>query len=163
MFPHDTLVFPPDVEGLKPLSSPLRLTLSERQQLVRLAQAHGTSQALARRVRIVLTAYAHPAWSSKSIAQSLNLNDRLVRTWRRRWQEAHSLKDVPRSGSTRRFSSHVRAQVTTLSCSLPCSHGVPLALWSHAELARQVTTGATLPTISTRTIGRWLTAEQIRP
>src|SRR5712692_4396387 len=163
MFSHDTLVFPSGVEVPQPLSSPLQLTPSERQQFVRLAQAHGTSQALARRVRIVLTAYAHPTWNSKHIAQSLELNDRLVRKWRRRWQDTHSLKDLPRSGAPRRFSSEVRAQVTALACSLPRSHGVPLARWSRAELARQVTTAATLPTISARTIGRWLTAEQIRP
>ncbi len=93
----------------------------------------------------------------------LNLNDRLVRKWRRRWQETHSLTDLPRSGAPRRFSSEARAQVTALACSLPRSHGVPLAHWSRAELARHVATVPTLSTISARTIGRWLTAEQIRP
>ena len=53
--------------------------------------------------------------------------------------------------------------MTALACSLPRSHGVPLAHWSRAELARHVATVPTLPTISARTIGRWLTAEQIRP
>src|SRR6266567_9373477 len=70
---------------------------------------------------------------------------------------------LPRSGAPRRFSSQVRVQVTALACSLPRSHGVPLAHWSRAELARHATTIPTLPTISARTIGRWLTAEQIRP
>jgi len=40
---------------------------------------------------------------------------------------------------------------------------MPLAHWSRAELARHVVTVPTLPPISARTIGRWLTAEQIRP
>ena len=97
------------------------------------------------------------------LAQMLKLNDRLVRKWRRRWQESRSLKDAPRSGAPRRFSSPVRAQVTALACSLPRSHGVPLARWSRAELARQVTTTPSLPTISAGTIGRWLAAEQIHP
>ncbi len=53
--------------------------------------------------------------------------------------------------------------MTVLACSLPRSHGMPLAHWSRAELARHVVTVPTLPPISARTIGRWLTAEQIRP
>src|SRR5260370_3596831 len=143
--------------------SPVHLTPQEVKQFLQLAQAHRSPQALARRARIVLTAHAHPTWSSKQMAQLLNLNDRLVRKWRRRWPESQSLKDAPRSGAPRRFSSEARPPVTALACSLPRSHGVPLAHWSRAELARQVTATPCLPDISARTIGRWLAAEQIRP
>ena len=97
------------------------------------------------------------------MARALHRPPSWVRKWRRRWQETHRLQDAPRSGAPRRFSSEVRVQVTALACSLPRASGVPLAHWSRAELARQVTTVPTLPTISARTIGRWLTAEQIRP
>jgi transposase len=145
------------------LLSPVHLTAHEVKHFFQLAQAHRSPQALAQRARIVLAAHAHPTWSSKQIAQSLSVNDRLVRKWRRRWQETHSLKDLPRSGAPRRFSSEVRAQVTALACSLPRSYGVPLAHWSRAELARHAATVPTLPTIEARTIGRWLTAEQVRP
>ena len=107
----------------------LQLTADEIKQFQQLAQAHRTSQAVARRARIVLMAYAHPTWRSKHIAQALNLNDRLIRKWRRRWHETHSLTDAPRSGTPRRFSPEVRARVTALACSLPRSHGIPLAHW----------------------------------
>ncbi len=143
--------------------SPLQLTPDEIKQFHRLAQAHRSPQALARRTRIVLTAHSYPDWSSKQIAQRLELNDRLVRKWRRRWQESHSLKDAPRSGAPRRFSSQARAQVTALACSLPRSHGVSLAHWSRVELARHVEATPSIPAISASTIGRWLAAEQIRP
>jgi len=145
------------------LLSPFQLTPYEVKHFLQLAQAHRSPQAVARRARIVLTAHAHPTWSSKQIAKSLSVNDRLVRKWRRRWQESHSLKDAPRSGAPRRFSSQARAQVTALACSLPRSHGVPLAHWSRAELARHVAAIPSKPPIAARTIGRWLTAEQIRP
>ena len=147
----------------QPLLSPFPLTPREAKQFLQLAQAHRSPQAIARRARIILTAHSHPTWSSKQIAKSLDVNDRLVRKWRWRWQETHSLKDLPRPGAPRRFSSAARAQVTALACSLPRSHEVPLAHWSRADLARHVVTIPTLPTISARTIGRWLTAEQIRP
>jgi hypothetical protein len=115
--------------------SPLSLTTDEIKQFLHLIQAHRTPQAVAHRAQIILAAHAHPDWSSKQLAEALNLNDRLVRKWRRRWQETHLLTDLPRSGAPRRFSSEARAQVTMLACSLPRSHSVPLAHWSRAELA----------------------------
>jgi len=118
---------------------------------------------VAKRAQIVLAAHAHPGWSSKQLAQSLGLKARLIRKWRRRWSETHSLQDASRSGAPRRFSSHVRAQVTALACSLPRTHGVPLARWSRVELARYAARTPSLPEISASTIGRWLAAEQIRP
>lgn len=143
--------------------SPLSLTADEIKQCLRLTQAHRTPQALARRAQIVLAVHDHPDWSSRRIAELVGINDRLVRKWRGRWLQTHSLTDLPRSGAPRRFSSQIRAQVTALACSLPRSHGLPLAHWSRAELARQAAAVPTLPAISARTIGRWLTAEQIRP
>ncbi len=144
--------------------SPFHLTPQEVKQVLQLAQAHRSPQALARRARIVpLSACPSHLERHPQIAQMLNLNDRLVRKWRRRWQESHSLQDAPRSGAPRRFSSEARAQVTALACSLPRSHGVPLAHWSRAELARYVAATPCLPDISARTIGRPLPAEQIRP
>src|SRR6266849_5786920 len=145
-----------------PLPS-FQLSPTDIKPLHQLIQAHRTPQAVVRRARIVLAAHAHPDWSSQQLAQFLELKARLVRKWRHRWQETHSLQDAPRSGPPRRFSSQVRAQVTALACSLPRSHGVPLAHWSRAELACHVATVPTWPTISASTIGRWLAAEQIRP
>jgi hypothetical protein len=143
---------------------PVQLTPPEVKSLRQLIQAHRTPQAIARRARIILGVNSHPSWSSKQLARLLKLNDRLIRKWRQRWLESHSLKDAPRKGAPRRFSSPVRAQVTALACSsLPRSHGVPLSRWSRAELARQVSSIPTLPTISAGTVGRWLAAEKIRP
>src|SRR5260370_32508104 len=143
--------------------SPLQLTPDEIKQFHSLAKAHRSPRALARRARIVLTAHSYPDWSSKQIGQRLELNDRLVRKWRRRWQESHSLKDAPRSGAPRRFSSQARAQVTALACSLPRSHGVSLAHWSRVELARHVEATPSIPSISPNPIRLFLPAQQIRP
>jgi transposase len=112
---------------------------------------------------MLLLAHAHPGWNAKQLAEGVNRQERWVRKWRRRWQDTHALTDLPRSGAPRRFEASVRAQVTALACSLPHAHGIPLSHWSRAELARQVTATPGLPTISARSIGRWLSAEQIRP
>ncbi len=140
-----------------------QLTPSEVKSLLQLREARRTPQAVAKRAQIVLTAHAHPDWSSQQLAQSLGLKARLIRKWRRRWSETHSLQDAPRLGAPRQFSSEVRAQVTALACGLPRSYGVPLAHWSRVELARYAARTPSLPEISASTIGRWLAAEQIRP
>jgi transposase len=141
----------------------LLLVPSELSQLKLLSEAHRISQTVARRVQLIETSQKHPDWDTKQLAQALHRHESWVRKWQRRWQETQSLTDAPRSGTPRQFSPEVRAQVTALACSLPRSHGVPLARWSWAELARHMATIPTLPTISARTIGRWLTAEQIHP
>jgi DDE superfamily endonuclease len=62
------------------------------------------------------------------------------------------------------FPPQVRAQVTAIACSLPQQSGVPLTRWSRAAIRRQV--AASMPdqkVPSSRTVGRWLKAERIRP
>ena len=62
------------------------------------------------------------------------------------------------------FPPQVRAQVTATACSLPQQSGVPLTRWSHAEIRRQMV--ASMPeqkAPSSRTVGRWLKAERLRP
>jgi len=134
-----------------PLPS-FQLTATEVTSLLQLREARRTPQGVAKRAQIVLTAHDHPDWSSQQLAQLLGLNARLIRKWRRRWFETHSLQDASRSGGPGHFSSEVRAQVTALACSLPRSSGVPLAHWSRAELARYVAATSSLPEISASTI-----------
>ena len=61
------------------------------------------------------------------------------------------------------FPPAVRAQVTATACSLPRQSAVPLARWSHRALARQVAATVSGPPPSSRTVGRWLKAERLRP
>src|SRR5260370_15111310 len=58
---------------------PLHQAPPDMMQLQRWMNAHTTSQALAMRARIVVTAHAHPTWTSRTLAQSLGVSDRLVR------------------------------------------------------------------------------------
>jgi hypothetical protein len=61
------------------------------------------------------------------------------------------------------FPPELRAQVTALACSVPQTQQVPLARWSRSELARQIATLLPACSVSASSIGRWLTAERIRP
>lgn len=146
-----------------PPSYPIELTHMEMEQLQRLVRAHSTGQSMAIRARIVLAAHEHPEWSNQQIALTVGTCDRLVRKWRARWVQTHSLADAPRSGAPRRFSPEVRAHATAIACSLPQTQRVPLARWSRGELARFLAAAPELPRVSPSTIGRWLKAERIRP
>jgi transposase len=83
---------------------PIKLTTEQEQQLRQLVKSRKTAQGQVLRARIILAAHDYPGWSNQQIAQKVGCTDRMVRQWRRRWQENSSLADLPRSGAPRRFS-----------------------------------------------------------
>jgi hypothetical protein len=82
----------------------IQLNAEEMEQLHRLVRAHHSPQALVVRAQIVLSVHEHPEWSAQQVAATSGTSDRMVRKWRKRWLETHSLADAPRSGAPRRFS-----------------------------------------------------------
>ncbi len=82
----------------------IQLKTEEVEQLHRVVRAHHSPQTLVVRARIVLNVHEHPEWSAQQIAQATATSDRMVRKWRKRWLQTHSLADAPRSGAPRRFS-----------------------------------------------------------
>jgi hypothetical protein len=85
-------------------SHPITLTPDETATLRRLIRAHRTPQSVVMRAEIVLTAAEQPTWTNPQIAAASGTSARIVRKWRRRWVETHTLTDAPRSGAPRRFS-----------------------------------------------------------
>ena len=151
------------MSGLKP-SYPIELTEAEQKQLEQLVRAHKSGKTQVMRAQILLSANAHPEWSNQQIAQVARTSDRVVRRWRARWVTTHSIADAPRSGAPRHFPPQVRAQVTAIACSLPQQSGVPLSRWSHAAISRKVKEALGSENApSSRTVGRWLKAERLRP
>jgi hypothetical protein len=91
------------MRGPKP-SYPIQLAPEQAVQLRQLVRAHTTPQTTSLRARIVLPAHDHPDWSNQQIGQQVGTADRIVRKWRRRWTQTHSLDDAARPGAPRRFS-----------------------------------------------------------
>jgi transposase len=83
---------------------PIDLTDDQAADLRHLIRAHTTAQTRVVRAKIVVTAAQQPSWTNQQIAEEVGTSDRMVRKWRRRWSETHSLDDAPRSGAPRRFS-----------------------------------------------------------
>ena len=87
-----------------PPAHPICLADEQACHLARLVRAHSTPKALARRAHIVLLSHEHPSWTNQQIAHACQTSDRMVRKWRRRWNQTQSLADAPRPGAPRHFS-----------------------------------------------------------
>lgn len=91
------------MQGPKPKYE-IDLTTEEERELRKLANAYTAPYAKVVRARILLSAYDHPEWSNKQIADEAGCTRRTVRKWRKRWAETRSIEDLPRPGAPRRFS-----------------------------------------------------------
>ena len=74
--------------GLKP-QTPITLTEAEAHRLQRLVRARNSPHGQVVRAQIVLPTHEYPDWSNQAIVQALELTDRTVRKWRRRWLETY--------------------------------------------------------------------------
>jgi transposase len=61
------------------------------------------------------------------------------------------------------FPPEVRAQATALACSLPKTQGKCLSRWSQSEIAAHLVALGQVVTIASSTVGRWLSAERLKP
>jgi hypothetical protein len=84
----------------------LSLSDEQREQLLRLARAHSSPQALVRRARIVLRAADEDRPTNLQVAEELGCKNDTVALWRRRFAEhgLAGLQDAPRSGRPPVFS-----------------------------------------------------------
>jgi putative transposase len=154
---------------------PQAVTLAPPQQLLldALLRQHSCPQALALRVRIILGAAAGQANNALALALACSLPT--VRKWRRRWAAAEAqlaaierhphdlralvatvLADAPRSGTPGRFTAEQIVQIINLACLSPSELGRPIDAWTPRELAIEAVKQAIVPTISARSVGRFL-------
>ena len=91
------------MKGPKP-QYPIQLVDNEIAELRQLVNSRNGPQGKVKRAKIILYAHEHGEWSNQDIARAVGCTDRMVRKWRRRWDETRSLDDLPRPGAPRRFS-----------------------------------------------------------
>ena len=94
-----------------PRAEPISLSERQRQDLLRLARAASTPQALALRARIVLRAADGDRPTNLRIAEGLGCDNDTVACWRKRFAERGlgGLLDRPRSGRPPVFSPPAEA------------------------------------------------------
>jgi transposase len=136
------------------MSSPLVITLSDsdRAELTARAQAAKISYRDVLRAKIILACAA--GISHAAIAAVLGICDDTVRKWRRRFasQGLAGLKDLPRPGRAATFTPVQKAEITALACTPPEDSKLPLARWSHAELAAAAIAEGLVTSISPATM-----------
>jgi putative transposase len=152
------------------------LTDSQHRLLERLVRRHTSPQRLVRRAQIILT--AADGLNNEQIAQRLGLTRGTVRTWRDRWAHAADellaleqagvgeamltahitalLADAPRPGAPASFSAEQIVQLVALACTDPQDSGRPVTHWTPTELADEATKRQLVPSISPRSVGRFL-------
>ena len=94
----------------------LELAEAERAELQRLLRRRGVGQALAQRIRVVLTC-AEPGATNLGVAKALGVSRQTVATWRRRFAEhrLEGLVDAPRSGAPRTIGDEAVERLVAVS------------------------------------------------
>ena len=144
--------------------------------LQRLARRQTADQRLVRRACIVLALAADPC--VETAARRLRLTRLTVRHWRERWLQAapqlqraerapapepallalieQALADAPRPGAPATFNPEQVVQLVAVACEPPEKSGRPIDHWTARELADEVTKRGIVPSISPRSVGRFL-------
>jgi transposase len=136
---------------------------SEEAALRRLANSARAPQRDVLRARIVLAAAGDTPNAQTAVALGVHVDT--VRKWRRRFSKdgLDGLRDRPRAGRPRQFTSATVAEVKALACELPAVSETPLAKWSCPELAREAIERGLVVSVSASTVRRWLAKDAIKP
>src|SRR5919199_4450025 len=153
---------------------PLPVTISPSQRVIldRWLRQHSAPQALVRRIQIVLAAAGVP---NEQIAPQVACSPKTVRRWRARWAMAapdlaavdaddaalrtlmaEVLTDAARPGAPPTFSAEHVVQIIALACTPPADSGRPVDAWTPRELADEAEKRHIVPSISARSVGRFL-------
>lgn len=164
------------MRGPKPL--PIVLTARQQALLEQITRRQTNPQHLVRRAQIILTAAI--SVNNDQVAHALDVDRGTVRIWRHRWLDAtdqlHAtetadasdqalsaciqavLADAPRPGAPDTFTAEQVVQIVDLACSRPQDANRPTTYWIARDVADEAVKRGIVPTISPRTVARFLKA-----
>jgi putative transposase len=154
----------------------IKLSIRQQEELERLVRSSSEEQRLARRARIVLA--ASQGGRNCDLAKELGEAVKTVGLWRRRWAaaqeqlaaaeaspEASDLKrcvtgilvDAPRAGRGGTFTPEQIVEIIAIACEQPDEDAQrPVSHWTPREVAEEAVKRKIVPSISVRTVGRFL-------
>ncbi len=142
-------------------ADPVTVLSEQREALEHLVRTHSTPQQLALRARIILG--AADGVGVRASARELGVWPKTVRYWRKRWREAadrpsvtERLADAPRSGAPATYTPEQICAVIAMTCEKPSESGRPISQWSQREIADEAIRRGLVPSISQRSVGRFL-------
>ena len=140
---------------------PVTVLAEQREALERLVRTHSTPQQLALRARMVLQ--AADGVGVRESARELGVWPKTVRYWRKRWRQAPDgqpvldrLADAPRSGAPPTYTPEQICAVVAMTCEKPSESERPISQWSQREIADEAVRRGLVPSISQRSVGRFL-------
>ena len=142
-------------------ADPVNVLPEQREALEQLVRTHSTPQQLAMRARIILQ--ADEGVAVRESARELDVWPKTVRYWRKRWRRApdrqsapERLADAPRSGAPATFTPEQVCAVIAMTCEKPSERDRPISDWSQREIADEAMRRDLVPSISQRSVGRFL-------
>ncbi len=156
-----------------PMPTPITVTAAQAAVLTTLHRRASCSQALALRVQIILGAAA--GQRNDPLARRLGCQARTVALWHDRWAAALDrlaavdaesatlaraiatvLADAPRPGTPATFTAEQIVRIIDLACRPPAQLARPITAWTPRELADEAVKQGIVPTISPRSVERFL-------
>jgi transposase len=142
-------------------ADPVNVLPEQREVLEQLVRTHSTPQQLAVRARMIL--HAADGTRVRASARELGVWPKTVRYWRKRWRRAaegqsvpERLADAPRSGAPATYTPEQICAVIAMTCEKPSESERPISHWSQREIADEAMRRGLVPSISQRSVGRFL-------
>ena len=147
-------------------ADPVIILSEQREVLEQLVRVHSTPQQFAVRARIIL--HAADGMGVRESARELMVWPKTVRYWRKRWRRAaegqsvpERLADAPRSGAPATYTPEQICAVIAMTCEKPSESERPISHWSQREIADEAMRRGLVPSISQRSVGRFLKKKPI--
>jgi transposase-like protein len=141
-------------------ADPVIVLPEQREVLEQLVRTRSTPQQLALHACIILQAAGDVG--VRESARELGVWPKTVRYWRKRWRQAagqsvpERLADAPRSGAPATFTPEQICAVVAMTCEKPSESERPISHWSQREIAEEAMRRRLVPSISQRSVGRFL-------
>ena len=143
------------------VADPVGVLPEQREALEQLVRTHSTPQQLAIRARIIVQ--AADGVGVRESARALGVWPKTVRYWRQRWRQAANgqcaaerLADGARSGAPPTFTPEQICAVVAMTCEKPSESERAISHWSQREIADEAMRRGLIPSISQRSVGRFL-------
>ncbi len=156
-----------------PCPIPISITRAQQAVLTGLLRRPSCPQGLAQRIKII--AGAASGQGNAPLARQLACTEATVTKWRGRWASAapglllvddepaalaqaigRVLADAPRPGAPATFTAEQIVLIVNLACRPPEQLGRPITAWTPPELADEAIRQGIVPTISARSVERFL-------
>lgn len=157
---------------------PVAIQLTDRQRAILEEMVHTRRRPHDEVQRATIILQSADGARTRHLAEALRVSAPTVRLWRGRWAQAapqlaaaeaeaddetlrgllqQVLHDAPRRGRPATFTAEQLCQIVAVACEVPEAADRPVSHWTPRELADAVIKRGIVPTISPRSIGRFLT------